>query len=390
MKVDATKDFLKFVVGATALFGGAALAGLSPESISSLYGSGAMAGQGLTAAEALAAGLTPAQALAAGLTTAELTAAGYTATQLAGTATTGLLTGDAAAATTIKTATTLTAAELATAAKLGLTATQFAALLYVSLWAGASDSPWVGYISDLRMVKTAVYTNNFVPPAAPLTAVQNTVLLNNFTNAAIADYSMMNNLETVGDAKLSTAVSKFGGTSMAFDGTGDYLSMPNSPNLSMATGDYTVEGWFYTTDNTQIQTIVWLNGNTASYAALRFGVSGSGGVQLYIGDNGTGPWYANSGNIGTVANNTWYHFAVSKSSTNVKVFLNGTQIGTTYTAPATAFAGTLNYVGALNYNDQGYPVYRTMYGYIDDLRITKGYARYTSNFTAPVTSFKTK
>jgi hypothetical protein len=129
MKVDATKDFLKFVVGATALFGGAALAGLSPESISSLYGSGAMAGQGLTAAEALAAGLTPAQALAAGLTTAQLTAAGYTAAQLAGTTATGLLTGDVAAATTIKTATTLTAAELATAAKLGLTATQFASLL---------------------------------------------------------------------------------------------------------------------------------------------------------------------------------------------------------------------------------------------------------------------
>ena len=134
MKVNATQDFLKFALGATALFGGAALAGLSPESISSLYGSGAMAGQGLTAAEALAAGLTPAQALAAGLTTAELTAAGYTAAELATaglttTAPTGLLTGDAAAATTIKTATTLTAAELATAARLGLTATQFAALL---------------------------------------------------------------------------------------------------------------------------------------------------------------------------------------------------------------------------------------------------------------------
>jgi len=209
----------------------------------------------------------------------------------------------------------------------------------------------------------------------------------NYTGAGIYDASTMNNMETVGDAKLSTAITKFGGSSMSFDGTGDCLSMPNSPNLSVTTGDYTVEGWFYTTDNTQIQTIVWLNGNSASYAALRFGISGSGGVQMYIGDNGTGPWYANSGNIGTVANNTWYHFAISKSSTNVKVFLNGTQIGTTYTAPAAAFAGTLNYIGALNYADQGFAIYRTMYGYIDDLRITKGYARYTSNFSAPTSAF---
>lgn len=109
MKVNATQDFLKFALGATLLFGGAALAGLSPESISSLYGSGAMAGQGLTAAE--------------------LTAAGYTAAEIAGTAVanTGLLTGTADVVTTA--AKTLTASELATAARLGLTATQFANLL---------------------------------------------------------------------------------------------------------------------------------------------------------------------------------------------------------------------------------------------------------------------
>lgn len=121
------KDLIKAAVIAAAAFGV-----FGPESLSSIYGSGAAVGEGLTAAEAFAAGLTPAQAAAAGLTAAELTAAGYTAAEVATAATgttTGLLTGDAAAATTVKTATTLTAAELATAARLGLTATQFAALL---------------------------------------------------------------------------------------------------------------------------------------------------------------------------------------------------------------------------------------------------------------------
>ena len=119
------KDLLKAAVVAAAAFGI-----FGPESLASIYGSGAAVGEGLTAAEAFAAGLTPAQAAAAGLTAAELTAAGYTAAQVAGstaatTATTGLLTGNAATTA----ATALTASELATAAKLGLTATQFANLL---------------------------------------------------------------------------------------------------------------------------------------------------------------------------------------------------------------------------------------------------------------------
>jgi hypothetical protein len=88
---------------------------------------------------------------------------------------------------------------------------------------------WNGYISNYRFVKgRAVYTSNFVPPIAPVTAVANTSLLCNFTNAGIIDNAMMNNLETLGDAKISTVQSKYGGSSMFFDGTGDYLSFTNT------------------------------------------------------------------------------------------------------------------------------------------------------------------
>jgi hypothetical protein len=114
------KDLLKAAVVAAAAYGV-----FGPESLSSIYGSGAMAGQGLTAAEAFAAGLTPAQATAAGLSTAELAAAGYTTAQLATTAAPGLLTP--AAVNTAATA--LTASQIADAAKLGLTAAQYAGLL---------------------------------------------------------------------------------------------------------------------------------------------------------------------------------------------------------------------------------------------------------------------
>jgi len=120
------KDLLKAAVVAAAAFGV-----FGPESLSSIYGSGAMVGEGLTAAEAFAAGLTPAQAAAAGLSTAELAAAGYTTAQLATTAAPGLLSGatNVAATTVADAATGLTASQLTTAAKLGLTAAQFSGLL---------------------------------------------------------------------------------------------------------------------------------------------------------------------------------------------------------------------------------------------------------------------
>jgi hypothetical protein len=141
------KDLLKAAVVAAAAFGV-----FGPESLSSIFGSGAAVGEGLTAAEAFAAGLTPAQAVAAGLSTAELTAAGYTAAQVAAastaaTASTGLLTGNAAttaataataanAANAATAATTgLTTAEVANLAKAGLTTAQIA-----SLFSGAATT----------------------------------------------------------------------------------------------------------------------------------------------------------------------------------------------------------------------------------------------------------
>ena len=252
------------------------------------------------------------------------------------------------------------------------------------------------YMSDFRIVKgTRVYTSNFTPPTVPLTAIANTAILLNYTNAGIIDNTMLNNLETVGNAQISTAQTKFGGGSMSFDGNGDYLMAPQYLNFNFGTSDFTIEGWIYinslpindysqivcfgTSGNTQ-RWILFIDTRTSQSAPyLRFlSLNSSNSVVIDVPGAGSSGWSAG----------TWYHVAVTRSGNTFKLFRNGVQNGSTVTnagsCPATTSTGAL-YVGAEVGGGIAY-----WNGYIDDLRITKGYARYTSNFTPPTRAFPTK
>lgn len=111
---------------------------------------------------------------------------------------------------------------------------------------GSPGFPLTGYVAGLRLVKgTAVYTSAFTPPTTPPTAVSGTSILCNFTNAGIFDASMNNDMETAGNAQVSSAQAKYGTTSVFFNGSTDWLSMPNSPTHNFGTGDFTIESWVY-------------------------------------------------------------------------------------------------------------------------------------------------
>ena len=242
--------------------------------------------------------------------------------------------------------------------------------------AGASV---LGYVSDLRITKgVGLYPSQFVPPSTPMVAVPNTMFLLNSTSAGIYDAAMMNNMQTVGDAKLSTAVSKFGGSSMSFDGSGDWLTLPITPQTSLGP-TFTIEAWIYLANTTGTKAIYSQSvANTGGYGYLIFYVSGTN-LGFYVRPYTSGP---ETGLLaGTLSATTWTHVAVSVNNTACRIFINGTQVGGTTTVAATTFTPIYSTVGADIV--QGYP----MNGYIDDLRITKGIARYTSNFTAPTTAF---
>ena len=248
----------------------------------------------------------------------------------------------------------------------------------IGSWAASSHQyPINGYMSNFRAIKgTAVYTSNFTPSTTPLTAVSGTSLLLNATNAGIYDATAKNDLTTVGSAQTSATQSKFGGKSMFFNGTTDYLTAIDSPNLQLGTGDFTIEAWVYLT--------------TASVG--RGGVS-KGPVATTTGwefrFNSTNffrfEWTASFLiSTATVSANTWTHVAVVRSGSatgNVKLYLNGTLSGTSAVAVTDNFNQTDPLrIGIDRAGTAFFP------GYIDDLRITK-YARYTANFTAPTATF---
>ncbi len=240
-----------------------------------------------------------------------------------------------------------------------------------------------GYLSNVRTVKgTAVYDptlTTLTVPTAPLTAITNTSLLLNGTNAGIFDNAIKNNLETVGNAQVSTAVTKFGTGSMKFDsgGGGGYLIIPTSNNFTFGTGNFTIEFWVYSNST---QSALFYDSRPLSTNGIY--------PTLYTNADNTVRLFVNSVDVITssavLTNNTWHHVAVCRSGTSTKLFINGTQSGSTYT-------DTNNYLNGANrpvIGTQGVTLGASVLnGYIDDLRVTKGVARYTANFTPPTAAF---
>jgi len=246
----------------------------------------------------------------------------------------------------------------------------------------SSTEPWFGYMTDSRVVLgTNVYGtgSTITIPTAPLTAITNTSLLLNYTNAGVIDNAVSNDLETVGGAQISTTQYKWGASSIAFDGNGDYLVQKDTPNLTLGTGDFTIEFWVY-----------YNSGLTADVALFDCRPASTNGVYPLIFSNTTGKivWYINSAaritGTTTLVTGTWYHVAVSRSASSTKLFINGNQDGSTYADTNNYLLGTNRpLIGAAGATVGADP----LNGYLTDLRVTKGLGRYLYNFTAPTAAF---
>ena len=242
----------------------------------------------------------------------------------------------------------------------------------------------LGNISDVRLVKgTAVYTSNFTPPTAPLTAITNTSLLLNGTDAGIIDKSQsVKSITLNGDTKSSTTQAKYLTTSMYFDGTGDYLSLPVSDSLKFGTGAFTIEFWMWNQDTDHIN-------NSAYYPCqIQIGTFGQNNIAIRFNNDGTEFRSSingtNTSHTVSIPEQIWSHVAFTRdSSGNCRFFLGGTQIGSTYSNTSTIDPVSETRIGRENWTNNEY-----FKGYLSDVRITKGLARYTSNFTAPTAALQ--
>jgi len=235
--------------------------------------------------------------------------------------------------------------------------------------------PFNGYITDMRvLVGTALYTSAFTPPTAPITAITNTSLLLNYINGAIFDNAMMNDLETVGNAQISTSVYKYGTGSMSFNGTNSYLTLPYGPTQNFGTGNFTIEGWVYLNSLSASYYVVagtWTTGTTDEWLIQ----ISNGNTIRFLTTAGTSFYSA------TITTSTWYHIAAVRNGSTITLYVNGTSVGSYTNSNSIGSVSKTLYIGV-----QQSPIWYWN-GYIDEFRITNGYARYTANFTPPTAAF---
>ena len=257
-------------------------------------------------------------------------------------------------------------------------------VMYISA-SRTATVPLNGYSSNIRIVKgTPVYTGAFAPPTlAPIKtagstsaasyssttnvditfAAANTSLLVNFTNAGVYDASVLNNAITAGDAQASITQYKWPPTSLKLDGAGDWLTLVDGPQLQLGTSDFTIDGWLYLAANGAIYGILSKGTATTGWS---LNVTALDKLQFsYTASNLTGAT--------SLAATTWYYFAVVRSGSatgNLKIYLNGTADATSGGAVTDNFNQTnILYVGASRTGTT------PLNGYLQDVRITKGFAR---------------
>lgn len=249
-----------------------------------------------------------------------------------------------------------------------------------------------GWIDEFRVSSTARYTAGFTPSATPFTNDVNTLLLlhcNNINGGTTFVDDIGTNLiprtpSTItasGNAKISTAQSKFGGSSILLDGTDDYLTIAQTDNFNFGTtGNFTIEFWIYFTSWTAPREVSVWEGRTPS------GSNGSELIFLYTAT--TLGWYVykNSGTrtstgVPYMTANTWQHVALVRNGTNLQIYIDGTARGTPSTTDSFNYSHASHILIGVDTD-----INRDGNGYIDEYRVSN-VARYTGNFTPSGSAF---
>ena len=190
----------------------------------------------------------------------------------------------------------------------------------------------------------------------------------------------------VGNAKVSTTQSKYGGASLYFDGSGDKATAAASADFVFGADDFTLEGWVYITGGQNYARMMHFGGywsTNDSFGILAKDANNAGKISFASYKLGRSRLCVSTTSVST---NTWYHVAVTRSSGVFRLFVDGvleatnsSYVGVSIDASVTNTLAIGSATTTSGGEDYG--------GYIDDVRITKGVARYTATFTPPTEAY---
>lgn len=200
------------------------------------------------------------------------------------------------------------------------------------------------------------------------------------TSTDFPDASPSNHTVTAqGDAQVDTAQQEFGTGSAVFDGS-DSLTVSDSADWNFASGNFTIDMWVRFRTHTLDAAFVGQRTDGNNCYSLHWETSNELAFRQY----GAGNTFIIS-KAWSPANDTWYHVALVRSGDNWYMFIDGIQIGTT-----TVQAGIMgDFTGDLQIGQGAWTLSHYLNGWIDELRISKGIARWVSDFTPPTAPYTT-
>lgn len=179
-----------------------------------------------------------------------------------------------------------------------------------------------------------------------------------------------------GNAQISTARCKFGGASAYFDGSGDYLTVPHSSDFDLRSGDFTIEFWFYPiTRGSRLISKRSIGTNATWFVDV---LTASGQPRLIVFGSSTVVVEGPVVNFGA-----WHHIAICRQGNTYRIYADGVSGSAVESSVLPGISTNPLAIGL----DPAYPESDPTIGYIDDLRITKGVARYTTDFIPPTVSY---
>ena len=223
----------------------------------------------------------------------------------------------------------------------------------------------------------------YVPTPPPIGGIDSyTKLMLHMDDTGLTDSSFSDHTPTLnGDVVRSASQSKFEGYSGYFDGDTDYISFANHSDFDFGSGDFTIDTWIYPLSIAAGGNILLTKNNVVGWRPFELMIEVQGaGIKFKAFASDGSDWDINLSSS-ELTLNQWYHVAFVRSGSDFYLFINGTQEDTGSWAGSLMVTSVPIYVGGHLYYSTGVFNIDWFDGYIDELRVSKGIARWTSNFT---------